>query len=34
MIVTRWIYAAVVLVGGLNCAATAIGEVSETGKQA
>ena len=34
MIVTRWIHAAVVLVGGLNFATTAIAEVSDTGKQA
>ena len=34
MIVTRWIHAAVVLVGGLNLATTAIAEVSDTGKQA
>ena len=34
MIVTRWIRAAVVLVGGLNLATTAIAEVSDTGKQA
>ena len=34
MIGTRWIHAAVVLVGGLNFATTAIAEVSDTGKQA
>ena len=34
MIATRWVCAAVVLVGGLNLATTAIAEVSDTGKQA